>query len=909
MHEHIKFSEVEALAEGVRYVGALLGEVIREQDGDASFELIEGLRRDFVELARAGGRKRADIAVLLASLTLDQASLVVRAFSYLSHLINLCEDSYGDRDTLVQEGEERDRLSKSLEDLKRRGVTPEQILSVLSPGAISPVLTAHPTEVQRKSVMDAERAIVAILRDLYRDGDQPVPPETRAILKARIAQLWQTRILRLTSLSVRDEVENVQQYFHSTFLPEIPKIYRKMEDQLGARPASFLRMGSWIGGDRDGNPNVTAEVLEAAVMRQSETVLRYYLDQIYELSLELSMSATLVQFDDELIALANKSGDDSPHRADEPYRRALRGIHARVSATLLALTGKAAVRQMARAGEPYPQAAMLIRDLRTIERSLARHHGAEIAKLKLLPLIRAVEVFGFHLAAIDLRQNSGAHAAAVAELLARADIEPDYEGLGEAEKRAVLLKALRDPRPLKIEATSYSPKTVSELSVVSAAAGIRRKFGADAIQNYIVSHTQAASDLLEVFVLLKEAGLLSGSFKGGAGIAALKVIPLFETIADLRNAPRIMEEFLAIPEVLGLVQVSGSEFEIMLGYSDSNKDGGVFTSNWEIHTAATNLSELFASTGGGIRLRLFHGRGGTVGRGGGPSYQAILAQPDRTVNGRIRLTEQGEVIANRYTNGNMGRRHLETIVAAVLDATFPEGDRKTPAEFRAAAETISAESFKAYRALVYDDPDFTDYFFESTPIAEISELNLGSRPASRKPSRRIQDLRAIPWVFSWGQSRVNLPAWFGFGSAIHAFAARDKNNVALLKRMNTEWPFFRSLTSNIDMVLAKNDMEIAREYAELVSNRDAAARIFGEIERELKRTEEALDLITGDSERLSNNPSLAMSLRRRFPYLPPLNYIQLDFIRRWRRGEIDVRVKQGILVAINGIATSLRNTG
>jgi phosphoenolpyruvate carboxylase len=409
-------------------------------------------------------------------------------------------------------------------------------------------------------------------------------------------------------------------------------------------------------------------------------------------------------------------------------------------------------------------------------------------------------------------------------------------------------------------------------------------------------------------VLLKESSFVQSQAEAPSqSEVVVNVVPLFETIGDLRAATETMAEFLAIPEVRNNIGAPDAEFEIMLGYSDSNKDGGVFTSNWELYQASAALTQLFNSAG--IRLRLFHGRGGTVGRGGGPSYQAILAQPSGTVNGRIRITEQGEVISNRYTNGDAGRRHLETLVAATLDATFPKNTFAVESEFLNAAAAISTQSMSAYRSVVYDDKAFAKFFFECTPIAEIAELNIGSRPASRRSSGKIQDLRAIPWSFSWAQSRVNLPGWFGFGAGIEWFVARASGNAALLRRMYAEWPFFEALVSNIDMVLAKTDIALAMRYAELSSSPDGAKRMYGRIKEEWARTTRAVENITGDRDRLSKNPNLAASLRRRFPYLAPLNHIQLDLIRRWRAGEQDPKIKQAILISINGIATSLRNTG
>jgi len=532
-----------------------------------------------------------------------------------------------------------------------------------------------------------------------------------------------------------------------------------------------------------------------------------------------------------------------------------------------------------------------------------------------------VQVFGFHLATVDLRQSSDKHEAVVAELLAVARIERDYPSLDEARKRTLLLAALADARPLRVGASersdAYSTETLKELAIFEAAAEMLRRFGREALRHCIISHTESVSDLLEVLVLLKEAGLVRGTLDDGA-TAALIVSPLFETIDDLRGAATIMREYYALPGIAAMVQRSGAEQDVMIGYSDSNKDGGTFTSNWELYRAEIALVQLFAELGAShrITLRLFHGRGGTVGRGGGPSYQAILAQPPGTVNGQIRLTEQGEVIASKYAQPEIGRRNLETLVAATLEATLLQPTRAAPQSFLDAAEAISAASMAAYRALVYETPGFADYFFSATPIREIAELNIGSRPASRKASRRIEDLRAIPWSFSWGQCRVALPGWYGFGLGIEAFLGKGRSRserLALLRRMAREWPFFATLISNLDMVIAKSDMAIAARYAALAEDRKAGKRIFARIEEEWKRTNAALTRITGERHRLANNPALARSIEHRFPYLDPLNHLQVELMRRYRASRKNDptmdRVKRGIHISINGLAAGLRNTG
>ncbi|MDP2257727.1 MAG: phosphoenolpyruvate carboxylase, partial [Polaromonas sp.] len=532
----------------------------------------------------------------------------------------------------------------------------------------------------------------------------------------------------------------------ATFLREIPKLYANLERELGHHPVhSFLRMGQWIGGDRDGNPNVNAGTLEYALGRQADVALRHYLTEVHFLGGELSMSAMLVDFSPEMRLLAESSPDTSEHRKDEPYRRALTGVYARLAATLKALAGGEAARHAVAPQNAYALAEDFLADLRTIEKSLRAHHGEALIAQRLHPLIRAVEVFGFHLATVDLRQSSDKHEEVVAELLAVARVEPHYASLDEAAKRALLMQLLNDARPLRVVGTTYSAHAQSELAIFETARTARARFGKEAIRHYIISHTETVSDLLEVLLLQKEVGLMHGTLDSQT-THDLIVVPLFETIEDLRHAAPIMREFYALPGIAQLVQRSGAEQDIMLGYSDSNKDGGIFTSNWELYRAEIALVELFdqLANSHNIQLRMFHGRGGTVGRGGGPSYQAILAQPPGTVRGQIRLTEQGEVIGSKYANPEIGRRNLETLVAATLEATLLQPTKPATSAFLQAADQLSQASMAAYRALVYETPGFTEYFFSATPIREIAELNIGSRPASRKASQKIEDLRAIP---------------------------------------------------------------------------------------------------------------------------------------------------------------------
>ncbi len=917
------------LIDDIRLLGRILGDVIRTQEGEALYELVEEIRKLSVAFRRdADHAADKKLKTLLKRLSDEASVCVIRAFTYFSHLANLAEDRHyiRRREVYVRAGKlQPGSIDAAMQRLHQNGMSSRVIAQTLAQAHVSPVLTAHPTEVQRKSILDAERDIAQLLaeRDAIRAevGSakklHPLLERRMAMneqqIRAHVTQLWQTRLLRFSKLTVRDEIENALSYYETTFLNEIPRLYAALEADLPGKPvASFFRMGQWIGGDRDGNPNVTAQTLEYAMRRQSEVVLRHYLNEVRTLGRELSQSAMLTRFTPAVEALADASSDTSDHRRDEIFRRALRYIHDRLQATAFQVEGLSGAASSAVMS--YADAAALKADLEVIEVCLISQGGEALAMQRLHPLIRAVDVFGFHLATVDLRQSSDQHEQVVAELFAGASICDDYLALDERARQQFLLAALDDVRPLRVPGFDYTTLFNDELAIFSKARSVIDRYGRLAIRHYIISHTETVSDLLEVLLLFKEVGLLRGTL--ATGMLDVIVVPLFETISDLRNAAPIMGDFYALPGIAPLIQRSGGEQDIMLGYSDSNKDGGIFTSNWELYRAEIALANLFEGLANShnIQMRLFHGRGGTVGRGGGPSYDAILAQPPGTVRGQIRLTEQGEIIASKYANPEIGRRNLETLVAATLEATLLKPTKTAPRAFLDVAEVLSASSTQAYRALVYDTPRFAEYFFAATPLKELAELNIGSRPASRKALNRIEDLRAIPWGFSWGQSRLTLPGWYGFGSAVASYLKTDhvkdrKTRLALLQRMYREWPFFRTLLSNIDMVLAKSDLALGSRYAELLDDRPLRKKIFGQIDTEWHRTMEALNLITGDRQRLATNPGLARSIRHRFPYIDPLHHLQLELIRRYRLGNAGERVQRGIHLSINGIASALRNTG
>ena len=915
------------LRDDTRLLGRLLGNTVREQEGEEVYAVVEQIRQMSVQLnaqvQAAGTNDRTALETLLNELPRDTMISVVRAFSYFLHLANIAEDQHHIRrrraHALMGSAAREGSLQHAFDRLQEAGVPARRIREFFDVALVSPVLTAHPTEVSRKCILQCQHEISALLD--RRDRMQLTPEETAGSeqsLRSAVLRLWRTRMLRPNRLAVVDEIKNGISYYDDTFFAELPRLYGQLQDLLTARFPDedwelppFFRVGSWIGGDRDGNPFVTADILKTTLRLQSTAVLDFYLTEIHALGAELPLSQMLLPVSPALAALAERSPDHSPHRADEPYRRALTGIYARLAGTARALDQHEALRHAVGDAQPYASAAELHVDLQVLETSLIASGAALIANGRLRRLGRAVQIFGFHLAPVDLRQNSDVHQRTVAELLANAGriaSADAYVAMDEDARIALLGEEIVSPRPLYSPHIVYSEETRGELAIFFAARELRQRYGDAALPNAIISKTDGASDLLEVALLLKEAGLLTPAGRAPAPALALNIIPLFETIADLRNSPRVMQRLFDLPAYRALVATRGDEHEVMLGYSDSNKDGGFLSSGWELYKAEVELARVFA--GVGVRLRLFHGRGGSVGRGGGPSYLAILAQPAGAVSGQIRITEQGEVISSKYANPEVGRRNLEILAAAALEATLLDLENKTePAADRAVMERLSELAFRAYRDLVYETDGFNRYFRESTPISEIAGLNIGSRPASRTASDRIEDLRAIPWVFSWAQCRLMLPGWYGFGSAVEAWLAENPQGIDSLRRMHGNWPFFRTLLSNMDMVLAKADLAIAERYSGLVADPVLREAVFGRICAEYERTRKYLLAISGQDELLADNPLLRRSIRTRFPYMDPLNHLQIELLRRHRAGEGDERVRRGIHMSINGVAAGLRNSG
>jgi phosphoenolpyruvate carboxylase len=905
------------LREDIRLLGRILGDTIREHSGQAVFDTVERIRQNSVRFRRDEDvSARRELEATLDALAPLEALQIIRAFSFFSHLANIAEDQHHIRRTrartLTASGPREGSIARALARARQAGIAPARIADFFAGALVVPVLTAHPTEVRRRSTIDREMEIAELLADCDRPLATPLERAANEEgLRRAILILWQTNLLRTTRLRVIDEVANGLSYYDYVFLPQLPRFYSDLEKELAGEAVvldgdlpSFLRMGSWIGSDRDGNPFVTEEILRAALRGQNGRVLRHYFDELHLLASELSLDSRLVGVTPALAALAERSPDRSSNRQHEPYRRAITAIHARLTATAEVLDELEGSQTAIGDASPYRNSSELLSDLAILDSSLVKNGCGLLADGRLKDLRRAVAVFGFHLAALDLRQNSDVHERVIGEMLALVQPGTDYLGLPEQSRVQLLSAELGTARPLGSAFLPYSNETRNELAILNATAKAHRCYGPEAVPHYVISKTTGVSDILETAILLKEVGLLQPR----EGALGLDIVPLFETIEDLRRCGEVMDELLGLHEYLRLLESRGRVQEVMLGYSDSNKDGGFMTSGWELYKAEIALVEVFRRHH--VGLRLFHGRGGSVGRGGGPSYEAILAQPPGAVQGAIRITEQGEVIASKYSNPEIGRRNLEILAAATLEATLLQSQTtEPPSEYLEAMDSLSAHAYRAYRNLVYETDGFERFFRESTVIDEIGNLNIGSRPSSRTASARIEDLRAIPWVFSWAQCRLMLPGWYGFGSAVREWLDERPDGMSKLRAMYWEWRFFRTLLSNMDMVLAKSDIAIASRYAELVSDPALRDRIFSRLRAEWQSSVDALLSIMGQHNFLESNPLLARSIRNRFPYLDPLNHMQIELLKRYRAGEASEDVVTGIHLTINGLAAGLRNSG
>ncbi len=904
------------MREDIRLLGAILGDTVREQSGEEVFDLVERARVASFQVRRSE-IDRAQLAEMFDGLDIHQAIPVIRAFSHFALLANVAEDIHRERRRAVHvaagEAPPDSTLAATYHKLDAAGLSADTVTSGLRGALVSPVITAHPTETRRRTIFDTQNHITRLMRlRMHGQDETPDGRDVETELRRHILTLWQTALIRLSRLKVADEIESGLRYYPAAFFEVIPKVNAAVRDALRSRwPGADLlarpivRPGSWIGGDRDGNPNVTAEVVRLATGSAAYTALVHYFDELVTLEQELSMSARLVPTDAALAELAAACSE--PARADEPYRRALRVVRGRLTGTAAAVLDRTPEHVLDLGLPPYRSAAEMLADLDVIDASLREHGSALLADDRLARLRESLDAFGFHLCGLDMRQNSETHEQVVAELLAWAGVHPDYASLSEERRVELLAAELATRRPLVRDGAELSELARKELDIVSAAAGAVADLGAEAVPTYIISMCQSVSDMLEAALLLKEAGLLDLS--GEAPYAPVGIVPLFETIGDLQSGASILEAALQVPLYRAMVDARGGTQEVMLGYSDSNKDGGYLAANWALYRAELDLVESARKTG--IRLRLFHGRGGTVGRGGGPSYDAILAQPPGAVNGSLRLTEQGEVIAAKYAEPRIAHRNLESLISATLESTLLDveglGEAADPAY--QVLDELAALAQRAYAELVHRTPGFVDYFEQSTPVSEIGSLNIGSRPTSRKQTTSISDLRAIPWVLAWSQSRVMLPGWYGTGTAIEEWVGGDEARVETLRELYLRWPFFRTVLSNMAQVLAKADMGLAARYAELVPDAELRSRVFDMIRAEYRRTIAMHKLVTGHEDLLADNPALARSVFNRFPYLEPLNHLQVELLRRYRGGEDDELVKRGILLTMSGLASALRNSG
>lgn len=909
----------EPMREDIRLLGAMLGETVRDQNGDDVFDLVERARVESFRVRRSE-IDRSDLAEMFEGIAATTAIPVIRAFTTFALLANVAEDIHRERRRAIHaaagEPPQDSSLAATYLKLDAADLDAATIADALRGALVAPVITAHPTETRRRTVFDTQHRITQLMRlhargHAHTDDGRSIETE----LRRQILTLWQTALIRLSRLKIQDEIETGLRYYPAAFFEVIPRVNAEVREALAARwpdahlvEDPILRPGSWIGGDRDGNPNVTAEVVRLATGSAAHTAFAHYFRELTALEEELSMSVRLVHTSEDLGALADAL--DEPARADEPYRRALRVIHGRLTATALAILDRQPAHELDLGLDRYDTPDQFLVDLDVIDASLRANGSTLLAEDRLARLREAVRVFGFHLCGLDMRQNSETHEEVVAELLAWAGVHPDYASLPEDQRIEILTRELSTRRPLTTEDAELSELVRKELGIVKAAARAVELYGPLAVPNYIISMCQSVSDMLEAALLLKEAGLLDAA--GEVPYCPVGVVPLFETIDDLQRGSSIMADVLSLPLYRVVVRARGDSQEIMLGYSDSNKDGGYLAANWALYRAELDLVEMARKTG--IRLRLFHGRGGTVGRGGGPSYDAILAQPPGAVNGSLRLTEQGEIIAAKYAEPQIAHRNLETLVAATLESTLldTEGLGGLAEDAYAVLDDLAARAQRAYSELVHRTPGFVDYFTASTPVSEIGSLNIGSRPASRKPTTQISDLRAIPWVLAWSQSRVMLPGWYGTGAAFEEWIAAGptgQDRVAVLRDLYKRWPFFRTVLSNMAQVLAKSDMGLAARYAELVEDPDLRARVFDKIVAEHDRSIAMLTLITEQDDLLADNPALARSVFNRFPYLEPLNHLQVELLRQYRAGATDERTQRGILLTMSGLATALRNSG
>ena len=887
VNENIIQEEIQILTE-------MLLKATQKMISENTFEKIVELK------ALADEKNYEKLNLIIKDLTQEEMEIVANFFSILPLLINIAEDV-----DLAYEVNYKNNIGESYVGKLSESIKNIKDKNILENINVVPVLTAHPTQVQRKTVLDLTEKLHSLLRK-HRDVKNGLINERKwkNAIQKHIEILTQSDIIREKKLKVANEITNVLEYYNLSFIKAIAKLmteYKLLleENNIELKNETPITMGMWIGGDRDGNPFVTAETLNLSAMKQCELITTYYIEKLNSLYRTFSMSSHVTKGSKELEELANRSSDTSEYREKELYRKAISYIKEKLENTREYLL------QDKELENKYFTADEFIDDLTIIEKSLLENKGEILVTGEFEELLNVVKIFGFYLASIDMRQDSSVYEASVAELLSSANIEKDYSSLSEEEKCELLLKQLKeDPRPLSInDENKQSEELRKELAIFRTARKLKDKLGDNVIKQNIISHTTSVSDLLELAIMLKEVGLVGSDF------ARLQLVPLFETIEDLENSYEVMDKYLSLDIVKKWVRDNRSYQEIMLGYSDSNKDGGYLSSGWSLYKAQQELSSLGEKHN--IKVTFFHGRGGTVGRGGGPSYDAIISQPLGSVQDRIRLTEQGEIIAAKYGNSDAAYYNLEALFSAVIQRMNTDKintDIRDIPEIQIIMDEIVEDSYNKYRELVFKNPNFYNYFFEATPIKEISSLNIGSRPASRKKITDIGGLRAIPWVFSWSQSRIMLPGWYGVGTAFSNFINKDKGNIEKLRKMYKEWPFFTSLLSNVDMVMSKSDMDIAKEYANLCKEEETK-KVYEEILREWNLTKQVVLEISEHKEFLEDNTYLTRSLENRLQYFNTLNLIQLELIKRSREGKLPESQINTIHITINGVATGLRNSG
>ncbi|HEU6485149.1 TPA: phosphoenolpyruvate carboxylase [Streptococcus pneumoniae] len=890
------YSNKSVVQEEVLILTELLEDITKNMLAPETFEKIIQLKELSTQEDYQG------LNCLVTSLSNDEMVYISRYFSILPLLINISEDVDLAYEINHQNNIDQDYLGKLSTTIKLVAEK-ENAVEILEHLNVVPVLTAHPTQVQRKSMLDLTNHIHSLLRK-YRDVKLGLINKDKWYndLRRYIEIIMQTDMIREKKLKVTNEITNAMEYYNSSFLKAVPHLtteYKRLAQAhgLNLKQAKPITMGMWIGGDRDGNPFVTAKTLKQSALTQCEVIMNYYDKKIYQLYREFSLSTSIVNVSKQVREMARQSKDNSIYREKELYRRALFDIQSKIQATKTYLIEDEEV------GTRYETANDFYKDLIAIRDSLLENKGESLISGDFVELLQAVEIFGFYLASIDMRQDSSVYEACVAELLKSAGIHSRYSELSEEEKCDLLLKELEeDPRILSATHAEKSELLAKELAIFKTARVLKDKLGDDVICQTIISHATSLSDMLELAILLKEVGLVDTER------ARVQIVPLFETIEDLDHSEETMRKYLSLSLAKKWIDSRNNYQEIMLGYSDSNKDGGYLSSCWTLYKAQQQLTAIGDEFG--VKVTFFHGRGGTVGRGGGPTYEAITSQPLKSIKDRIRLTEQGEVIGNKYGNKDAAYYNLEMLVSAAINRmiTQKKSDTNTPNRYEAIMDQVVDRSYDIYRDLVFGNEHFYDYFFESSPIKAISSFNIGSRPAARKTITEIGGLRAIPWVFSWSQSRVMFPGWYGVGSSFKEFINKNPENIAILRDMYQNWPFFQSLLSNVDMVLSKSNMNIAFEYAKLCEDEQVKA-IYETILNEWQVTKNVILAIEGHDELLADNPYLKASLDYRMPYFNILNYIQLELIKRQRRGELSSDQERLIHITINGIATGLRNSG